>query len=91
MLLDDLALWPPGRCQAIRHNDFIADPAAQVSRLCAGLGLQWDRPLEGPLPLARHIVTKPDPEKCRARATGIESVMPGLLATIERAVRAAGA
>lgn len=91
VLLDDLALLPPGRCQAIRYSDFIADPAAQVSRLCAGLGLQWDRPLDGPLPLARHTVTKPDPEKWRARATEIESVMPGLLATIERAERAAGA
>lgn len=89
ILLDDLEDLPPGRCQTIRYADFIADPSAQISRLCAGLGLGWDRPLDGPLPLARHTVSRPDPEKWRVRATEIEAVMPGLLATIERAERAA--
>lgn len=91
MLLDDLAQLPPGRCQTIRYGDFIADPAAEIGRLCAGMGLGWDRPLDGPLPLARHTVTRPDPEKWRARGTEIETVMPGLLATIERAERAVAA
>jgi hypothetical protein len=91
VLLDDLAALPEGRCQTIRYGDFVANPAAEIGRLCTGLDLQWDRPLEGPLPLARHTVTRPDPEKWRARAKEIESVMPGLLDTIERAEQAVGA
>lgn len=90
-LLDDLGELPPGRCQTIRYGDFIADPSAEIGRLCTSLGLDWDRPLDGPLPLARHTVTRPDPEKWRARATEIEAVLPGLLATIERAERAVDA
>ena len=90
VLLDDLEQLPAGRCQTIRYGDFIADPSAEIGRLCTGLGLEWDRPVDGPLPLARHTVSKPDPEKWRARASEIDSVMPGLLATIERAERAVG-
>lgn len=90
-LLDDLAQLPPGRCETVRYGDFIADPAAQIGRLCAGLGLAWDRPLKGPLPLSRHTLSRPDPEKWRARATEIEAVLPGLLATIDRAEHAVGA
>lgn len=86
-LLDDLAQLPPGRCQTIRYGDLIADPSAQIGRLCPGLGLGWDRPIDGPLPLARHTVSRPDPEKWRVRATEIKAVMPGLIATIERAER----
>ncbi len=91
VLLDDLAELPASRYQTIRYGDFIANPAGEIGRLCAGLGLEWDRPLDGPLPLARHTVSKPDPEKWRARASEIESVLPGLLATIERAERAVDA
>jgi hypothetical protein len=89
-LLDDLAQLPAGRCQAVRYGDFVADPATQVGRLCAGLGLPWDRPLDGPLPLARHTLSKPDSDKWRVHATAIEAVLPGLLATIDRAEEALG-
>lgn len=85
VLLDDLAQLPAGRCLGIRYGDLVADPSREIDRLCAGLGLDWDRPIDGPLPLARHTVTRPDPEKWRARAGEIEAVMPALLATIERA------
>ncbi len=90
VLLDDLATLAPERCQTIRYGDFIADPAAEIGRLCAGLGLEWDRPLAGALPLARHTVTPPDPNKWRVHASEIEAVMPGLLAAIERAERTVG-
>ena len=91
VLLDDLAQLPPGRCETIRYGDFVADPGVQIGRLCAALGLAWDRPLDGPLPFARHTVTKPDPDKWRRRSVEIEAVLPGLRATIERAERAVGA
>lgn len=91
VLLDDLATLPAGRVQTIRYDAFLANPRAEVGRLCSGLGLDWDRPLDRPLPLARHTVTKPDPEKWRARASEIESVLPGLQETIERAERAVNA
>ena len=91
VLLDDLAALPPDRCVPIRYGDFVADPSGQVARLCEALGLNWDRPLGGALPLARHTVTRPDPEKWRTHAEAIESVLPGLAATIARAEQAVGA
>lgn len=91
VLLDDLAALPPDRCVAIRYGNFVANPAAQITHLCESLGLAWDRPLGGALPLARHTVTRPDPDKWRTHAAAIESVLPGLAATIVRAEQAVSA
>ena len=76
IILDDLAALPPQRWRPIRYEAFIADPQAEVSRLCAAIDLSWDRRLGSSLPLARHTVSAPDAQKWRKHAPAIEAVAP---------------
>ncbi|WP_158882857.1 sulfotransferase [Rhodanobacter sp. L36] len=85
ILLDDLEALPRDRCVVVRYDAFVADPAKEMSRLSAALGLTWDRKLEGALPLSRYTVSQPAPDKWRRHADLIDEVLPRLQATIERA------
>ncbi|WP_052108024.1 sulfotransferase family protein [Aerolutibacter daejeonensis] len=85
LLLDDLAALPAGAATSIRYDAFLADPQHEMQRLCEWLGLEWDRPLSGPLPYARHTVSKPDPDKWRAKAAEIEPALQRVATTVERA------
>lgn len=85
VLLDDLAALQGDRVTSIRYDAFVANPQAEMQRLCQWLGLEWDRPLEGALPYARHTVSKPDPEKWRSQAGEIEPALQRVAATVERA------
>ncbi len=89
-LLDSLEALPGERWVAARYDALLADPNAEVRRLCAAMDLAWDRELAGALPLARHTVSKPQPDKWRAREAEIAAVLPGIAPLIERASRAAG-
>jgi hypothetical protein len=75
-LLNDLTALPRDRWLAARHETLIADPAAEIPRLCRALDLAWDRPLGAGLPLARHTLTAPSPDKWRVHAEAIEAVAP---------------
>jgi hypothetical protein len=74
VLLDDLAALPADRWLAVRYEAFIAAPQDQISRLCQALDLGWDRPLGASLPLSRHTVSAPQPDKWRAHAAAIDAV-----------------
>jgi hypothetical protein len=87
MLLDDLSVFPPGRCHKIRYDEFLAAPAAEMTRLCSALGLEWDRSLDAVLPFSRSTVSLPAPDKWRRHADVIERILPGLQATADRAER----
>lgn len=91
LLLDDLAALPTADVTSIRYDAFLADPQREMLRLCEWLGLDWDRPLAGPLPYARHTVSKPDPDKWRAKAAEIEPALQRVAATAARAERMADA
>jgi hypothetical protein len=90
ILLDDLEYLPRERCQIARYDALMADPAAEVSRLCAAIDLEWDVPIGGPLPLSRYTVTPPQGGKWRRHEDLIESMLPALQREIERAERFAG-
>lgn len=89
IMLDQLEALPEDRWISTRYDALLADPNAEVMRLCTAIGLAWDRQLEGALPIARHTVSKPDDNKWRARADEIESVWSSIEAIVERAERAA--
>lgn len=91
VLLDDLATLPPGRWSSVRYEDLLSAPDARIAALCSRLELGWDRPPGGAMPLSRHTLTPPDPDKWRRHAAAIEPLLPGLQATIDRAAAAAGA
>ena len=87
ILLDDLDALPTDRCHVARYDALLADPAGEVARLCAAVGLAWDRPLDRALPLSRYTVTAPAADKWQRHAELISRVLPGLRDTLDRAER----
>jgi uncharacterized protein (TIGR03032 family) len=77
-ILDDLSALPAERQIVARYADLLADPQAEMERLCRWAGFTWDRRQEGTLPLSRHTLTPPDPGKWRQHAAEIEPLLPGL-------------
>lgn len=74
-LLDDLESVPASSIAPIRYADLLAQPQAQIERLCARLQLPWDVSL-GTLPPSRHTLTKPEPDKWRKHADALSRVLP---------------
>ena len=89
VLLDSLDRLPADRWAVARYDALLADPNAEITRLCNAVDLEWDRTLGSELPIARHTVSKPDSDKWRSRAEEIESVLPSIAAMLERAAKAA--
>jgi hypothetical protein len=85
ILLDDLEALPPERWVATRHDQFLADPDAEIRRLCTSLDFEWDRVLGHELPLANHTVSAPGHEKWRRRE---REIMPQLARVATAAARA---
>jgi hypothetical protein len=86
-LLDDLAALPADRVTVARYDALLADPQAEISRLCAAVGLAWDQSLRGALPPSQHTLSTPAPDKWRKHEREIEAVLPQLADTITRAER----
>jgi hypothetical protein len=87
VLLDSLEKLPGERWISARYDSLLADPNAEIARLCDAMDLAWDRRLGADLPLARHTVSKPAADKWRARAEEIEAVWPSMASVVERAER----
>lgn len=87
LLLDDLEALPRERVVVARYDRIVANPRREIEHVCAALGLIWDRPIDGSLPLARHTLSKPGPDKWRRHAALIEPQLQRLRPTIERAER----
>lgn len=85
VLLDDLAGVPRDRWIATDYEALVADPQAEIARLCGWAGIDWDRPLNRALPLSRYTMTPPDPDKWRRHGAAIEAQLPALQATAARA------
>lgn len=84
ILLDDLARLDAGCWIATDYDRLLADPQAEIARLCAWAGLNWDRPLDRQLPLSRSTMSQPDPEKWRRHADMIEPRLAELAPTRDR-------
>jgi hypothetical protein len=89
ILLDSLDQLPADRWITARYDALLTDPNAEMQRLCAALDLEWDRRVEGELPLARHTVSKPSDDKWRAREQEINAVWDEIAPLAERAAAAA--
>jgi hypothetical protein len=86
LLMADLQALPASQVVTLRYDALVADPQAQVGRLCERLDLQWDTALHG-LPLSRHTLTPPDPDKWRKHEAAIARVWPMVAPTLARAER----
>ena len=84
-LLDDLEALPPGRWCVASYDRLVSEPQQEVERICAFAGLAWDRVLTAPLPLSKHTLTSPEPEKWRHNGEELKPVMPLVEEAAERA------
>lgn len=89
ILLDDLDRLPSNRRCVARYDGLIADPDREIRRICQTLELAWDSPLGIRLPMARHTVSAPDPEKWRRRQHEIEPLLAQMTETVARAAACA--
>ena len=89
LLLDDLEQLPADRWTVVRYEALVADPQAEILRLCRLFSLDWDRPFDRELPLSRYTVTPPAADKWRRHADAIEAVLPRVDAQRQRAERIA--
>ena len=85
VLLDDLASLPRQCVLTLTYGELLADPETEIRRICAFAGLGWDRALPRSLPLSAHTVTAPAPGKWRRHQALLESQLPALAATADRA------
>ncbi len=76
ILLDDLERIDADRVTLVRYDELVDDPQATMMSVCAAIGLPWDRELRpGHLPLARHTLTPPDPDKWRRHWPDVEPLL----------------
>jgi hypothetical protein len=85
LMLDDLERLPRERWTVTTYDGFLADPQGQAQRICAAHGLEWDRSIEGGVPLANYTVSPPDAEKWRRHEAEIAAVWPSMEALSLRA------
>lgn len=74
ILLGDLAQLPEDRWCAVGYDALLADPNTVLKDLAERLGLEWDRPVPGPLPHSRTTLDAPDPQKWRRNEEELERV-----------------
>lgn len=86
LVLDDLERLPPDVIDVVRYDDLTVSPAAQVARLCKAAALKVVAPADE-LPLSRHTLSPPDPEKWRRYEHEIERLWPLLAPVHDRAER----
>ena len=81
-ILDDLSALERHRWTMLNYDDFLAEPAKTIQRLCRFAGLEYDRALaeraDGPLPPAQYTLTPADPNKWKQDEIEIERVMPNV-------------
>ncbi|HMM56132.1 MAG TPA: sulfotransferase [Rudaea sp.] len=76
ILIEDLQRLPPERWCVASYSRLVAEPEAEIARLCRFLGLDWDRRLDGPLPLSRYTLAAPNQDKWKRNAAELERILP---------------
>jgi uncharacterized protein (TIGR03032 family) len=71
-LLDDLEQLEPDRWCVTSYDRLVGDPQSAIEQICEFCDLEWDVDLSGPLPLARHTLDSPHPDKWQRNAKDLE-------------------
>ena len=85
ILVSDLEALPKERVRTVEYDRFIASPQAEMERLTASLGLDWDQQLGPSLPPSRFTTSRPAKDKWMRLAPVIEDVIPIVEQADERA------
>jgi uncharacterized protein (TIGR03032 family) len=72
ILLDDLTQLDPERWCVTSYDRLLDDPQAEMERLSAFCDVEWDVDLSAPLPLSRHTLDSPAPQKWLRNADELE-------------------
>jgi uncharacterized protein (TIGR03032 family) len=73
ILLDDLEQLDPEQWCVTSYDRLLADPESEMARLCEFCGVEWDAELPAALPLSRHTLDSPAPEKWRRNAAELDA------------------
>ena len=84
-LLDDLEALDPDRWCVTSYDRLVGDPQAEMERLAAFAGVRWDVALDPDLPLARHTLDSPHPDKWMRNADELEPHWAKVAEVAERA------
>jgi uncharacterized protein (TIGR03032 family) len=83
--LDDLAALPAQRWCVASYDRLVAEPQAEIERVCTFLDLDFDRTLAAPLPRSRYTLSSPDPDKWKRHAEDLRDVLPYFEPAAQRA------
>ncbi len=72
VLLDDLEQLDPDRWCVTSYDALLRDAQSEMERLAAFCEVEWDVTLEAELPLSRHTLDSPDPDKWRRNAPELD-------------------
>jgi len=86
-LLNDLERIGGERVLALDYASLLEDPRREVDRICEFARIELDEELPDPLPLSRHTVDPPEPEKWRRHEAALAPLLPGLSEVAGRAKR----
>lgn len=85
IILDDLQKLGCDRWCPVTYSDLVQAPQETIERLCEFAGIEWVEDLRyQPLPVARHSLTPPSPDKWQRNAAEIVPLMQSLRGTAER-------
>lgn len=74
VMLDDLEALDPDRWCVTSYSALLADPDAELARLCANLDLTWDTETGGELPISATTLEAPQPSKWERNAEEMKKV-----------------
>ena len=73
-LLDDLEALDPDRWCIASYSALVADPDAELARICENLDLTWDQTTDGSLPHSKTTLDAPRAEKWERNAEELRKV-----------------
>jgi uncharacterized protein (TIGR03032 family) len=84
-LLDDLEDLEADQWCVTSYDRVVADPQAEMERLAEFCAVRWDVDLTDPLPLSRHTLDSPHPDKWLRNADELEQYWDEISGVAERA------
>lgn len=86
IMLDDLSALDQGSVVKVRYEELVADPDRELARVCGQCGIAAV-PDAKALPLSKHTLTPPSPDKWKRHAALIEEIWPIVAEQADRAER----
>ena len=78
-LLREMAGIAPEAIRALSLDDFLANPERSLRAICDFAAVRFDRPPPAEMPLSRHTLTPPAPDKWRSHEAELAPLLASLL------------